>query len=77
MMSYIPERPLEPPEPTPDFICDECENWFYGDEPVYISDGKYLCEECFREQITALPTDELAEMAGAQIITAQEVRNAD
>lgn len=76
MITYIPERPLEPPEPKPDFICEECLNWFYGDERVYISDGRCLCEECFREQVESLPTVELAEMLGADITTAEEIHNA-
>lgn len=75
-MSYLPERPIEPPEPKPDCVCDECGNWFYGDEPIFISEGRYLCAECFRDEAESLSTKELAETFGIKTLTALEVRDA-
>lgn len=76
MPFYLPERPLEPPAPPPpDCVCDECENWFYGDETIYISDGRRLCPDCFREELSELSTEELADLVGAEKITAEEVND--
>lgn len=75
-MSYLPERPIEPPEPKPDCVCDECGNWFYGDEPIFISEGRFLCAECFRDEIESLSAEEIASAFGVAISTAQEVRDA-
>lgn len=75
MSYYLPERPLEPREPLPDCVCDECENWFYGDERIYISDGRRLCAECFREELSELSTEELADLVGAEKTTAEEVND--
>lgn len=70
---YTPEPPLEPPAPpAPDCVCEGCEGWFYGDERMYISDGRYLCPECFREELHELSTEELAALVGAREITAEE-----
>lgn len=76
MKIYIPERPLEPPEEKPDFICDECENWYYGDESVFVSNGRRLCADCFRDEIESLSAEELASAFGVAILTAREVRDA-
>ena len=75
MSYYLPERPLEPREPLPDFVCDECENWFYGDERIYISNGRKLCPECFREEFSELSIEELADLVGAEKTTAEEVND--
>lgn len=75
-MSYLPERPIEPPEPKPDCVCDECGNWFYGDECVFVSEGRYLCEGCFRDEIESISTEELAWAFGVKILEAREVRDA-
>ena len=75
MSYYLPERPLEPREPLPDCVCDECENWFYGDERIYISNGRKLCPECFREELSELSIEELADLVGAEKTTAEEVND--
>lgn len=75
MSYYLPEQPLEPREPLPDCVCDECENWFYGDERIYISNGRKLCPECFREELSELSIEELADYVGAEKTTAEEVND--
>ena len=75
MSYYLPERPLEPRGPLPDCVCDECENWFYGDERIYISNGRKLCPECFREELSELSIEELADLVGAEKTTAEEVND--
>ena len=75
MNMYSIERPLEPPDfPAPDCICQECDGWFYGDDVMYISNGRRLCPDCFREEINDLPTEELAELIGAEVINAEDAR---
>lgn len=75
-MAYLPEQRLEPPRPPePDCICDECGNWFYGDERIYISNGRKLCPECFREELSELSIEELADYVGAEKTTAEEVND--
>ena len=75
MSYYLPEQPLEPRDPLPDCVCDECGNWFYGDERIYISDGRRLGAECFREELSELSTEELADLVGAEKTTAEEVND--
>ena len=75
MSYYLPEQPLEPRDPLPDCVCDECENWFYGDERIYISNGRKLCPECFREELSELSIEELADLVGAEKTTAEEVND--
>ena len=75
MSYYLPERPLEPRDPLPDCVCDECENWFYGDERIYISNGRKLCPECFREELSELSIEELADYVGAEKTTAEEMND--
>ena len=71
---YTPEPSLNPPkESAPDCVCEECEGWFYGDERIYISDGRRLCPDCFREELSELSTEELADLVGAEKTTAEEV----
>ena len=74
MSFYLPEQRLEPPAPPPpDCICEECGDWFYGDERIYISNGRKLCPECFREELSELSTEELADLVGAEKRTAEEL----
>ena len=75
MSYYLPEQPLEPRDPPPDCVCDECGNWFYGDERIYISNGRKLCHECFREELSELSIEELADLVGAEKTTAEEVND--
>ena len=75
MSYYLPEQPLEPRDPLPDCVCDECGNWFYGDERIYISNGRKLCPECFREELSELSIEELADYVGAEKTTAEEVND--
>ena len=79
MSYYLPEQPLEPRDPLPDCVCDECGNWFYGDERIYISNGRKLCIECFYETIIQELSDwspeELADLVGAKKTTAEEVND--
>lgn len=75
MSYYLPEQPLEPRDPLPDCVCDECGNWFYGDEQIYISNGRKLCAECFREELSELSIEELADYVGAEKTTAEEVND--
>ena len=75
MSYYLPEQPLEPREPLPDCICDECGSWFYGDERIYISDGQRLCPDCFREELSELSIEELADLVGAEKTTAEEMND--
>ena len=75
MPYYLPEQPLEPRDPLPDCVCDECGNWFYGDERIYISNGRKLCPECFREELSELSIEELAGLVGAEKTTAEEVND--
>lgn len=75
MSYYLPEQPLEPRDPLPDCVCDECGNWFYGDEQIYISNGRKLCAECFREELSELSIEELADLVGAEKTTAEEVND--
>ena len=75
MPYYLPEQPLEPRDPLPDCVCDECGNWFYGDERIYISNGRKLCPECFREELSELSIEELADLVGAEKTTAEEVND--
>ena len=75
MSYYLPEQPIEPRDPLPDCVCDECENWFYGDERIYISNGRKLCPECFREELSELSIEELADYVGAEKTTAEEVND--
>ena len=74
-MAYLPEQRLEPLTPPPDCVCDECENWFYGDEEMYRFDGRILCGDCLREEITMLSIRELAEIVEAERCTAEEIRD--
>ena len=74
MNTYIPERPIEPPEYKPDCVCNACMGEFYGDEDMYRFDGRLLCGECRREEITMLPIRELAEMVQADRLPAIEVK---
>ena len=73
MSYYLPEQPIEPRDPPPDCVCDECGSWFYGDERIYISNGRKLCPECFREELSELSIEELADYVGAEKTTAEEV----
>ena len=75
MPYYLPEQPLEPRDPLPDCVCDECGNWFYGDERIYISNGRKLCPECFREELSELSIEELADLVGAEKTIAEEVND--
>lgn len=75
MSYYLPERSLEPREPLPDCVCDECGNWFYGDERIYISNGRKLCADCFSEEFDKLSTDEKADLVGAEKTTAEEEKS--
>ena len=75
MSYYLPEQPIEPRDPPPDCVCDECGNWFYGDERIYISNGRKLCPECFREELSELFIEELADLVGAEKTTAEEVND--
>ena len=75
MSYYLPEQPLEPRDPPPDCVCDECGNWFYGDERIYISNGRKLCPECFREELSELSIEELADLVGAEKTTAEEEKS--
>ena len=75
MSYYLPEQPIEPRDPLPDCVCDECGNWFYGDEKIYISNGRKLCPECFREELSELSIEELADYVGAEKTTAEEVND--
>ena len=75
MSYYLPEQPLEPRDPLPDCVCDECGNWFYGDERIYVSNGRKLCAECFREELSELSIEELADYVGAEKTTAEEVKS--
>ena len=75
MSYYLPEQPLEPRDPLPDCVCDECGNWFYGDERIYISNGRKLCIDCFREELSELSIEELADFVGAEKTTAEEVKS--
>ena len=75
MSYYLPEQPIEPRDPLPDCVCDECGNWFYGDERIYISNGRKLCPECFREELSELSIEELADYVGAEKTTAEEVND--
>lgn len=72
--TYIAERHLEPEEREPDCICQSCENWLYGDSAVFISDGRRLCADCFREVLEDLSTSELARLVGADETTAEDLR---
>lgn len=73
MLNY--ERHLEPPDyPAPDCVCGECEGWFYGDDIMYVSNGRQLCPDCFRDEIENLPTEELAELIGASAVHADDLR---
>lgn len=74
-MAYLPEQRLEPLTPPPDCVCDECENWFYGDEEMFRFDGRILCGDCLREEITELSIRELAEIVEAERCTAEEIRD--
>ena len=75
MSYYLPEPPIEPRDPLPDCVCDECGNWFYGDERIYISNGRKLCPEGFREELSELSIEELADLVGAEKTTAEEVND--
>lgn len=75
MSYYLPEQPLEPRDPPPDCVCDECGSWFYGDERIYVSNGRKLCPECFREELSELSIEELADYVGAEKTTAEEVND--
>lgn len=76
-MAYLPEQRLEPRDPPPDCVCEECGNWFYGDERMYKSDGRYLCPECYREEtleeLSGWSAEELADLVGAEKRTAEEL----
>ena len=75
-MTYLPERPLEPPAPPqPDCVCDGCLGEFYGDEELYRFDGRILCGDCLREEIEDLSIRELAELIDADRFTAEEIRD--
>lgn len=75
MSYYLPKQPIEPRDPPPDCVCDECGDWFYGDERIYISNGRKLCPECFREELSELSIEELADLVGAEKTTAEEVND--
>ena len=75
-MAYLPEQRLEPPRPPePDCICSVCLGELYGDEEVYLFDGRILCEDCLREEIKDLSIRELAELIDADRFTAEEIRD--
>lgn len=69
------ERTLEPPEfPPADCICQGCEGWFYDDDLIFISNGRRLCPDCFREEIENLPLKEIADLIGVETVSAKEVK---
>lgn len=73
MHNYLPERALEPPAfPPPNCICSDCEGWFYDDDAMFVSNGRYLCPDCFRDELNMLGTTELARLIGAVEIQAKE-----
>jgi len=46
---YEPERPVEPPEPTPVTYCHDCGEIIYVGDGFYLLHGDPYCEECGKE----------------------------
>ena len=43
-------------------LCVDCEQEFYGDERIYISDGDTVCADCLKERLLeAYSIDDLAD----------------
>lgn len=51
--------------------CADCEQEFYGDEKMYISDGDIVCGKCLKERLLeACDIDDLADAFGVRKTTA-------
>lgn len=55
--NYVPELPLEPPEPEVDgvHVCAECKETIPGGETCYHVGDDYYCETCMSEFRTTAP----------------------
>lgn len=60
---YMPEPRLDPPE-YDFFLCQECDGEVYEGEVIFEWDGKWICEDCYREKFEALSLVEIAAMRG-------------
>ena len=56
--------------------CADCEQEFYGDERIYISDGVAVCADCLKERILeAYDIDALADAFDIRKTTAGDYLN--
>ena len=74
MNALYQEPPLEPPEPEPGILCDDCEEEFWGDEVLVRFEGREICPTCFRECIAEMDLHELCEAFGADTTTAENIQ---
>lgn len=61
----------DPQQEIPASICDSCKGEIYHGEPVFISDGKRLCLDCLKSQVTSLLEDDpryVALMMGIEVL---------
>ncbi len=45
---------IEPPEPEPKYICEQCECGIYEGEPVWSINGYTFCENCAEREYRKL-----------------------
>ncbi|SHI23920.1 hypothetical protein SAMN02745823_03785 [Sporobacter termitidis DSM 10068] len=71
LRNAMPEPPIDPPDER--YLTAGCGHEVYeGERLVEWHDGKrfaYLCEECFRDKLAALTTEELARQFGCDCRT--------
>ena len=61
---FSSEPPLTPPEDTVLAYCDNCKCELYDGETVYRWDSSEICEDCMKEKISEMDTDEIAYLLG-------------
>jgi len=56
-------------------ICEGCQENIYGAEydTLYELNGRQLCKECFENEITQMDVDDLAEMMGVEMNSAEDL----
>lgn len=70
----IPDYNLDPPEAKSVMVCPDCGNEIYAWNTVYeLEQGYFVCEDCFRDSISEVPTETLADHFDVRYMTADEI----
>ena len=72
-MAIIPESRLYPPEPH--YITVSCGHEIYDGEKMVEWNGKWICEECFRDKVMAQGVEELARVFNSEVQTVESRGN--